>query len=97
MRRVPITPPSDMFWGRELVGEELDRAKRGYPFEDFLEGPHFSYMMTLVPQLINIVASEFIPPPQADPSQPSSSRAGASRVSQGHPASRVMSFDPVRS
>ena len=48
MRRVHIAPPGDIFWGQELVGEEFDGAERGYPFEDFLEGPHFSYMMTLV-------------------------------------------------
>ena len=49
MRRVHVAPPGDMFWGRELVGEELDRTERGYHFEDFLEGPHFSYMCTLIP------------------------------------------------
>ena len=81
MRRVPVDPPRDIFWGRGLVGEELDGVERGYLFEDFLKGPHFSYMMTLVPQLIDVVASEFIPPPQADPSQPLSSRARASRAS----------------
>ena len=81
MRRVPIAPPSDMFWGRELVGEELDEAERGYPFEDFLEGPHFSYMMTLVPQLIDVMSSEFMPPSQAYPSHPLGSRAGALRAS----------------
>ena len=49
LRRVPIAPPHDMYWGCELVGEELDGAERGYPFEVLLEGPHISYMMTLVP------------------------------------------------
>ena len=97
MRRVLIAPPRDIFWGRELVGEELNGAKRGYPFEDFLEGPHFSYMMTLVPQLIDVVVSEFVPPPQADPSQPLCSRAGATQASQGHSASRVASSDHVHS
>ena len=28
MRRVPIAPHGDMFWGRELIGEELLKAKR---------------------------------------------------------------------
>ena len=61
MRRVHVAPPGDMFWGR--VGEELDGSERGYPFEDFLEGLHFSYIMTQVPELINVMVSEFMPPP----------------------------------
>ena len=63
-----------MFWGRELIGEELTEAERGYPSRSFLEGAHFSYVCTLIPQLINVVASDFVPPvppPQADPAQPS--------------------------
>ena len=63
MRRVPIAPPHDMFWGHKLIGEELGGAERGYLFEDLLEGPHLSYMMTLVLQLIDTIASDFIPPP----------------------------------
>ena len=49
MRRVPITPPGDMFWGREFVGEELIKAERGYPYNSFLEGAHFFYVCTLIP------------------------------------------------
>ena len=41
MRRVLITPPGDMFWGRELAGEELAKAERGYPSKGLLEGAHF--------------------------------------------------------
>ena len=43
-----MAPPCDMFWGRELVGDELDAAERGYPIGDLLEGSHLSYIMTLV-------------------------------------------------
>ena len=49
MRRVPIAPPRDIFWGLELVREELDGVERGYPFNYFSKGPYFSYIMTLVP------------------------------------------------
>ena len=49
MKRDTVTPPSDMFWGRELTREEFARAERGYPFEDFLERANFSYMATLIP------------------------------------------------
>ena len=49
LRRVPVTPPRDMFWGRELAGDELGAAERGYPIGDLLEGSHLSYIMTLVP------------------------------------------------
>ena len=52
-----------MFWDRELVSEELDGAERGYLSEDLLEGPQFTYIMSVVPQLIDAVASDFIPPP----------------------------------
>ena len=62
MKRVPIAPPGDMFWGRELIGEELTKAERGYIFESLLEGVHFSYVCTLNPQLIDVVASDFVPP-----------------------------------
>ena len=77
MRRVPIAPHGDIFWGRELVGEELIEAERGYPSESLLEDAHFSYMFTLIPQLIDVVASDFVPPalpPHADPAQPLRSR-----------------------
>ena len=49
MRRVLIAPPRNMFWGHELIGEDLDGAERGYVSENLLEGPYFSYIMTLVP------------------------------------------------
>ena len=49
LRRVPISPLRNMFWGCELVGEELDGAERGHISQDLLKGPHFSYIMTLVP------------------------------------------------
>ena len=95
MRRVPIFPPRDIFFGHELIGEELDGAERGYLSEDLLEGPYFSYIITLVPQLIDAVASDFVPPPQADPTQPLTSRAGTSRASQSRSASKGASFDLV--
>ena len=44
LRMVPVAHPRDMFWGRELIGEELDGAERGYLSEDLLERPHFSYI-----------------------------------------------------
>ena len=44
-----MAPPGDMFRGRELVGDELDVAERGFPIGDLLEGSHLSYIMTLVP------------------------------------------------
>ena len=84
-----------MFYGYELVDEELHGAERGYLSEDLLEGPHFSYIMTLVPQLINAVVSDFVRPPQADPTQPSTSKAGTSCASQSRSASRGASFDLV--
>ena len=98
MRTFPIAPPGDMFWGRELAGEELIEAERGYPSESLLEGAHFSYVCTLIPQLIDVVASDFIPPappPQADLVQPSCLRGRTSQASQGHPSSRVASSDLV--
>ena len=81
MRRVPIAPSGDMFCGRELVGEELLDVEKGYSSEDLLEGAHFSYVCTLIPQLIDIVVSDFVlstPPPEADPMKPFSSRGGTS-------------------
>ena len=95
LRRFPIAPLYGMFWGHELIGEELDGAERGYLSKDLLEGPHFSYKMTLVPQLIDVIASDFVPPPQTDPPQPSTSRAGTSHASQSHFASKGASFDLV--
>ena len=95
MRRVPIAPPHDIFWGYELIDEELDKAERGYPFEDLLEVSHFSHMMTLVPLLIDAVTSDFVPPPQANPTQPSTSRAGTLRASYSYSTSRVASSDLV--
>ena len=82
--RVPIAPPGDMFWGRELAGEELIEVERGYPSESLLDGAHFSYVCTLIPQLIDVVVSDFIPPtppPETNPVQPSSSRGGTSQAS----------------
>ena len=70
MRRVPIAPLSDMFWSRELVREEITKAERGYPFEGLLEGAHFSYVCSLISQLIDVVVSDFVlpaPPPEVDP------------------------------
>ena len=55
-------------------------------------------MCTLISQLIDVVVSDFVPPappPKADPTQPSSSRGGTLQASQGHPSSKVASFDPV--
>ena len=49
IRRVTITPPSDMFWSQELAREELIEAERGYPSKSLLEGAYFSYMCTLIP------------------------------------------------
>ena len=95
LRRVLIAPPRDIFWGYELIGEELDGAERGYLSKDLLKGPHFSYIMTLVPQLIDAILSDFVPPSQADPTQPSTSRAGLCIHSQSHSTSRVASFDLV--
>ena len=83
MRKVPIAPPGDICWGREVHGEELIKAKRGYPSKSLLEGVHFSYVCTLIPQLIDVVVSDFVlpaPPSQVDPAQPSSSRGGTSQV-----------------
>ena len=84
-----------MFWGHEFIGEDLDGAERGYLSEDLLKGPYFSYIITLVPQLIDVVASDFVPPPQADPTEPSTSRAGTSCASQSCSASRGVSFNLV--
>ena len=70
MKRVPIIPLSDLFWGRKLVGEELLEVERGYSSEGLLEGAHFFYVCTLIPQLIDVMASDFVPPAppsQADP------------------------------
>ena len=94
--RVPVAPPGDMFWGSELVGDELDIAERGFPIGDLLEGSHISYMMTLVPQLID-VAVWGVPPPstQADPSQPPASGDEPVRTGLGGSSSRVASSDPV--
>ena len=50
-----MTPPRDIFWGRQLIGDELDVTERGFPIGDLLEGSHLSYIMTLVLQLIDIV------------------------------------------
>ena len=83
MRRVPIAPPGEMFWSRDLIREELDRAERGYPFQDYLEGAYFSYMAVLVLQLIDSMASDFIPPlppPSIDPIQTLSSRVKTSQA-----------------
>ena len=44
-----MAPPRDMFWGRELVRDELDAVERGYSIGYLLEGSHLSYVMTLVP------------------------------------------------
>ena len=79
MRRVPVAAPRDIFWGRDIVGEELLEVERGYPSVGLLEGAHFSYVCTLIPQLIDVVVSDFVPstpPPQPDPAQLSSSRVG---------------------
>ena len=93
-----MVPPRDMFWGRELIGDELDAAERGYPIGDLLEGSHLSYIMTLVPQLIDVVVSSFIPPSppsQVDPAQPSTSGGETARTGQGRSTSRIASSDPV--
>ena len=60
MRGIPVAPLSDMFWVRKLAGEELIKVMRGYPYESLLEGAHFSYVCTLILQLIEVVASDFI-------------------------------------
>ena len=93
-----MAPPRDMFWGRELVGDELDVAERGFPIGDLLEGSHLSYIMTLVPQLIDAMVWEVVPPPpptQVDPVQPPTSRGEPARTGQGDSSSRVASSDPV--
>ena len=41
--------PGDIFWGRELIGEELLKAERGNPSKGLLEGMHFSYVCILIP------------------------------------------------
>ena len=61
IRRVPVAPPGNIFWGQEFVRKELAEAERRYPFEGLLEGAYFSYVCTLIPQLINVVASDFVP------------------------------------
>ena len=58
-----MAPPRDMFGGRELILDELDTIERGYPIGDLLEGSHLSYIMTLVPHLIDVAVCEFVPPP----------------------------------
>ena len=93
-----MASPGDMFWGRGLTRDEMDAAKRGYPIGDLLEGSHLSYIMTLVPQLIDVTVCEFIPPPpptQVDPVQPPTSGGGVVRTGQGDSSSRVTSSDPV--
>ena len=93
-----MASPREMFWGRELVRDELDAAERGYPIRGLLEGSHLSYIMTLVPQLIDVAVSEFAPPPppsQVDLAQPSTSRGRTARTGQVYYASMVASFDPV--
>ena len=93
-----MAPPHDMFWGRELVGDELDAAERGYPIGDLLEGSHLSYIMTLVPQSIDVAVCEFVPPPpptQVDPIQPPAFGGGAVQTGQGGSSSKVASSDPV--
>ena len=93
-----MAPPGDMFWGRELVGDELDVAERGFPIGDLLEGSHLSYIMTLVPQLIDVAVWEVVPPPpptQVDPVQPPASGGEPARTGQGGSSSRVASSDPV--
>ena len=59
MRRAPVASLGDMFWGRGLTGKELARAEREYPSEDFLERADSFYMVTLIPQLIDTMASNF--------------------------------------
>ena len=91
-----MAPFGDMFWGSELVGDELDVTKRGFPIGDLLEGSHLPYMMTLLPQLINVVVWGVPPPPtQADPSQPPTFGDEPVRTGQGGSSSRVSSSDPV--
>ena len=58
-----MAPLGDKFWGRELVGDELDVAERGFPTKDLLEWSHLSYIITLVLQLIDVVVCKFITPP----------------------------------
>ena len=93
-RRVPMAPPGDMFWGSELVGDELAIAERGFPIGDLLEGSHLSYIATLVPQLID-VAVWGVPPTQADLAQPPAFGGEPVRTGQGGSSSRVASSDPV--
>ena len=84
MRRVLVAPPRDIFWGGELIRDEILEAKRRYSSEDLLEGTYFIYICTLIAQLIDVVASDFIlpaPPPKADPAQPLGSRGGSSQAS----------------
>ena len=92
-----MAPPRDMLRGRELVGDELDAVERGYHIGDLLEGSHLSYIMTLVPQLIDFTVCEFTPPPptQVDPVQPPISGGEPTRTGQGDSSSRVASSDPV--
>ena len=95
-RRVPMAPPGDMFWGNELVGDELDVAERGFPIGDLLEGSHLSYITTLVPQLIDVSIWGVPPPPtQADPVQPPIFGDEPAWTGQGGSSSRVASSDPV--
>ena len=96
LRKVPMAPPTDMFWGSELVGDELGAAERGFPIGDLLEGSHLPYMTTLVPQLIDVTVWRVPPPPtQADPSQPPAFGDEPVRTGQGGSSSRVASSDLV--
>ena len=55
-------------------------------------------MCTLIPQLIDVVASDFVlpvPSPQVDPAQPLGLRGRTSQVPQGYSTSRVATFDLV--
>ena len=96
LRRVPVAPPSDMFWGSELVGDELSAAERGFPIGDFLEGSHLPYMTTLVPQLIDVAVWGVPPPPtQADPVQPPVSGGEPAQTGHDGSSSRVASSDSI--
>ena len=91
-----MAPPGDMFWGSELVGDELSAAERGFLIGDLLEVSHLPYMMTLVPQLIDAAAWGVSPQPtQADPSQPPTSGDEPVRTGQGGSSSRVASSNLV--
>ena len=88
----------NMFYGRELVGEEFIEAERLYLSDSVLGAAHFSYVCTLIPQVIDVVASDIIPaalPSQVHLAQPSRSRGRTSQASRGHSASRVASLHLV--